>query len=256
MINKGEVSLRRDPREHHKQPRPAGHQLQASPFGRETEDPEVQRNQARPRRRQSSQRPRSAVLNIRAGAVCVGDRARARVPPSHPDVREAFVAVLVGILVFLGRSILISQVTDSLVKTESVRPAAHAVLTIATEMLSEIAGAFIFIGAPLIAAAWFAGPARLACQRSRGDRAVFARTCRVDIHDRRRHHDPDLHLGPDPGDGVAAGIIVFLVSRSSGPICYAARPTQNSLPQRPTAHASLDSGAGRPPPALCAVRLE
>ncbi len=41
-------------------------------------------------------------------------------------------AVAAGLLVFLGRNILISQVTDSLVKTESVRPAAHAVLTIAT----------------------------------------------------------------------------------------------------------------------------
>ncbi len=67
-----------------------------------------------------------------------------------------------GIVVFLARNVLVTQVTDSLVKTESVKPAAHAVLTIATSMLSEIAGAFIIVGIPLIAAAWFAGPARLA----------------------------------------------------------------------------------------------
>ena len=34
-----------------------------------------------------------------------------------------------GIVVFLARNILVTQVTDSLVKTESVKPAAHAVLT-------------------------------------------------------------------------------------------------------------------------------
>ena len=72
-----------------------------------------------------------------------------------------------GIVVFLARNILVNQVTDSLVKTESVKPAAHAVLTIATSMLSEIAGAFIIVGIPLIAAAWFAGPARLAVNARR-----------------------------------------------------------------------------------------
>ena len=72
-----------------------------------------------------------------------------------------------GIVVFLARNILVTQVTDSLVKTESVKPAAHAVLTIATSMLSEIAGAFIIVGIPLIAAAWFAGPARLAVNARR-----------------------------------------------------------------------------------------
>ena len=119
--------------------------------------------------------------------------------------------VLVGILVFLGRSILISQVTDSLVKTESVRPAAHAVLTIATAMLSEIAGAFIFIGAPLIAAAWFAGPARLAV-KGREAIAPFL----------REHAEWTYTIvagimilifiwDPIPATGKAAGIIVFLV---------------------------------------------
>ena len=72
-----------------------------------------------------------------------------------------------GIVVFLARNILVNQVTDSLVKTESVKPAAHAVLTIATSMLSEIAGAFIIVGIPLIAAAWFAGPAKLAVDARR-----------------------------------------------------------------------------------------
>jgi hypothetical protein len=53
-------------------------------------------------------------------------------------------------------------VTTSFTKTDSVRPTAHAVLQIATAMLSEIAGAFVVVGVPLIVAAWFAGPSRWA----------------------------------------------------------------------------------------------
>ena len=119
-------------------------------------------------------------------------------------------AIFAGLLVFVGREILVSQVTDSLVKTESVRPAAHAVLSIATSMLSEIAGAFIIVGIPLVAAAWFAGPARLAV-RARRAIAPFLR------------ERPEWTYGivagimllifiwqPIPATGKPAGIIVFL----------------------------------------------
>jgi len=118
--------------------------------------------------------------------------------------------VIVGVVVFLARNILVTQVTDSLVKTESVKPAAHAVLTIATSMLSQIAGAFIVIGIPLIAAAWFAGPARLAVNARRRI-APFLR------------EQPGWTYGivaaimalifiwnPIPATGKLAGIIVFL----------------------------------------------
>ena len=125
------------------------------------------------------------------------------------NVGIAFLAV--GLLVFLLRNITITQVTDSLVKTEAVRPAAHAVLTIATGMLAEIAGAFVFVGIPLIAAAWFAGPARLAV-RARGAIAPFL----------REHPDWTYAItaavmalifiwNPIPATGKLAGIIVFLV---------------------------------------------
>ena len=77
--------------------------------------------------------------------------------------------VLAGLVVFAGRAILESQVTDSLVKVEANKPAAEAIMSIATSMLSEIAGAFVIVGVPLIAAAWFAGPARLAVK---GRRAI------------------------------------------------------------------------------------
>jgi hypothetical protein len=70
--------------------------------------------------------------------------------------------VTAGVIVFLVRMVVVNQVADSLVKTEAVKPAAHATLSIATSMLSEIAGAFVVIGVPLIAAAWFAGPSRYA----------------------------------------------------------------------------------------------
>jgi hypothetical protein len=84
-------------------------------------------------------------------------------------MRVGIAIVSAGVVVFLIRTILVSQVTDSLVKTEAAKPAAHAVLTIGTSMLAEIAGAFVVVGVPLIAAAWFAGPASLAVK---GRRAI------------------------------------------------------------------------------------
>ncbi|MGO9489236.1 MAG: hypothetical protein ACLQBB_09460 [Solirubrobacteraceae bacterium] len=119
-------------------------------------------------------------------------------------------AVLVGIIVLIGRTVLITQLTDSLVKTESVRPAAHAVLSIATSKLTEVAGAFIVIGVPLILAGWFAGPQR------------YARAARRRIAPFLRER-PDWTYGivtgvmllifiwqPIPSTGKLAGIIVYL----------------------------------------------
>ena len=102
---------------------------------------------------------------------------------------------------------MVNQVTDSLVKTESVKPAAHAALSIATSILSDIAGAFVVIGIPLIAAAWFAGPSRYATrarefiapflrERPEWTYAIVAAIMLLDLHlepdrvDRqtRRHH--------------------------------------------------------------------
>jgi len=85
--------------------------------------------------------------------------------------------VTAGIIAFVGRSLLISGLTNSLVKTEAVKPAAHAVLSIGTSMLSELAGAFVVVGATLMAGAWFAGPARLAA-RGRQAIAPFLRELR------------------------------------------------------------------------------
>jgi hypothetical protein len=120
-------------------------------------------------------------------------------------------AVSVGILVFVARSLVIHGVTDSLVKNEANKPAVHEVLSIATGMLSEIAGAFIFIGVPLIAAGWFAGPSRYAT-RAREWIAPFLRE--------RPEWTYVIVIGimllifiwdPIPATGKPAGIITFLV---------------------------------------------
>jgi hypothetical protein len=99
--------------------------------------------------------------------------------------------VTAGIIGFVGRSLLVSGVTNSLVKTEAVKPAAHAVLSIGTSVLSEIAGAFVVVGATLVAAAWFAGPARLA---ARGRRAIA----------------PFLRERPEWTYGIVAGIMLLI----------------------------------------------
>ncbi len=118
--------------------------------------------------------------------------------------------IFAGVLVLAGRAIIESQVTNSLVKVEANRPAVGAVMSIATGMLSEIAGAFVFVGIPLIAAGWFAGPARLAVKARRAI-APFLRD------------QPEWTFGivafimllifiwgPIPATHKPAGIIVFL----------------------------------------------
>lgn len=118
--------------------------------------------------------------------------------------------VIAGIVVLVGRGIIVSQVTDSLVKTESVRPAARAVLSIATLRLSEVAGAFIVVGVPLIAAAWFAGPARAAV-RARRAIAPFLREHPGWAYAITAGIMALIFLwNPIPATGKPAGIIVFL----------------------------------------------
>jgi hypothetical protein len=115
-----------------------------------------------------------------------------------------------GLLVYVGRTIIIHATVDSLVKVEANREPAEHIMSIATGMLSEIAGAFIIVGIPLIAAAWFAGPARLAV-KGRRSIAPFLR------------QQPGWTYGivaaimllvfiwnPIPATGKLAGIIVFL----------------------------------------------
>jgi hypothetical protein len=118
--------------------------------------------------------------------------------------------VFAGVVVFGLRALVITQVTDSLVRVEANKPAGEAILSIATGMLSEIAGAFVIVGVPLIAAGWFAGPARIAV-KARHLIAPFLReqpawtyaivvTIMVLI----------FIWGPIPSTRTLAGIIVYL----------------------------------------------
>jgi hypothetical protein len=118
--------------------------------------------------------------------------------------------VIAGIAVLIGRSVIVSQVSEALVKTEAVRPAARAVLSIATLRLSEIAGAFIIVGGPLIVAAWFAGPAAAAV-RARRVIAPFLREHPGWAYAITAGVMAIVFLwNPIPATGKPAGIIVFL----------------------------------------------
>ncbi len=85
-----------------------------------------------------------------------------------------FAIVLAGIIGLAGRRILETQIVNSLTNDEALRPTFRAVVAIGTQMLSTIAGAFIFVGAVAVVAAWFAGPAR-ACTAARRAIAPFLR---------------------------------------------------------------------------------
>jgi len=62
--------------------------------------------------------------------------------------------------VILGRSILQGQVVTALTDDASLQVTIKHVYNIATAILKDVAGAVVLIGIVLVAAAWFAGPAR------------------------------------------------------------------------------------------------
>jgi hypothetical protein len=119
--------------------------------------------------------------------------------------------IAAGLVVFAARKIIESGVTNSLVKNEENRPAASAVISIATSMLTEIAGAFVFVGVPLIVAGWFAGPARLAT-RGRHAIAPFLADNPVAVYGIVAAILILIFIwGPIPATQRPAGIIVFTV---------------------------------------------
>lgn len=71
-------------------------------------------------------------------------------------------AVVAGLVVILFRTIIVSYVADALIKDQALRPAGTRVASIATTMLTEIAGAVVLIGVVVMICAWFAGPSRFA----------------------------------------------------------------------------------------------
>jgi hypothetical protein len=72
-----------------------------------------------------------------------------------------FAGIFAGVVVFFGRNILQTQITNSVTNDETLRPAIRATIGIGTELLTEVAGAVVFVGVILVICAWFAGPGRL-----------------------------------------------------------------------------------------------
>ena len=120
-----------------------------------------------------------------------------------------FAGAFAGVVVLLLRSILTTQIANSLTNDDAIRPAIRATIGIGTDILSDIAGACILIGLVLIVAAWFAGPARI-CREAREALAPFVRERPVPTY--------AIALGvmvlvfiwnPIHATGTPAGIIVF-----------------------------------------------
>jgi hypothetical protein len=65
--------------------------------------------------------------------------------------------VIAGVIVLIAREVAGTQIVDSLVRTEAVRPAAHATWSITTAMLRDIAEATGVAGLVVMLAAWL-GP--------------------------------------------------------------------------------------------------
>ena len=122
-----------------------------------------------------------------------------------------FAGIFAGVLVFFGRNILQTQITNSLTNDASLRPAIRATIGISTQLLVGVAGGVVFFGVLLVVAAWFAGPARLA-RLGREAIAPFLRDHVAATY--------AITLGllallfiwdPIPATGTPAGIITFIV---------------------------------------------
>ena len=122
-----------------------------------------------------------------------------------------FSGIFAGVLVFFGRNILQTQITNSLTNDASLRPAIRATIGISTHLLSEVASGVVFIGVLLVIAAWFAGPARLA----RFGREAIAPFLRDHVGATYAIVLGLLALlfiwDPIPATGTPAGIITFIV---------------------------------------------
>lgn len=121
-----------------------------------------------------------------------------------------FAIVFAGVIGLAGRSILKSQITDSLVNDTALRPAVRATVAIGTSILGTIAGAFILIGIVLVLAAWFAGPAGVAVAARR----AIAPFLREQVAGSFAIAAVVMVLifiwNPIPATGTPVGIIVFL----------------------------------------------
>jgi Short C-terminal domain len=122
-----------------------------------------------------------------------------------------FAGILAGVLVILARSVLQGQVVNSLTSDASLQVTIGHVYNISTAILKDVASGVIFIAILLVAAAWFAGPARPA-HATRHAIAPFLREQTLATY--------GIVLGllillfiwnPIPATGKPLGILVFTV---------------------------------------------
>jgi len=95
------------------------------------------------------------VLALFAGAVALARDRRARTLAN-----VGFVCIGAGLVTLGLRSIVGSQVVDTLATTEAVRPAASAAWSIGTSVLVDTAGALVFIGVFVLLAGMLGGGSR------------------------------------------------------------------------------------------------
>jgi hypothetical protein len=101
--------------------------------------------------------------------------------------------ILAGLTVLVGRNLAGDYVVGELATTAGVVPAADAAWAIGTEMLRDVAQAAVIMGAPVVVAAWLAGPARPAV-------AV------------RRAAAPWLRTRPGLSYGLLAAVLLLVVA--------------------------------------------
>jgi hypothetical protein len=140
---------------------------------------------------------------------------------------------LAGLLVLLGRGVLKNGVSNALTQDASLRSTIAHVIWIMTGILGEIGGACILVGIPLVAAGWFAGPAKLA----RSGRAAVAPFLRDHVAASYAITLAVMVLifvwNPIPATGTAAGMIVFTVLALLGTFILS-RQTAQEFPASPS----------------------
>jgi Short C-terminal domain len=120
-------------------------------------------------------------------------------------------AILGGVLVILGRNLLQSQIPNSITNDASLRPTVAATIGIATEILGSVAAGIVVIGAVLVVAGWFAGPARIASS-ARQAIAPFLRDHAAETYAITLTIMVLIFIwDPIHATGTPAGILVFLV---------------------------------------------
>jgi hypothetical protein len=132
------------------------------------------------------------VLLLFAGSLGL---AKGRRPRTLVNI--GLVCVGAGLVALIARSILGSQVVDTLATTEAIRPAASAAWSIGTSVLVDVADGLIFIGVVVVLAGMLAGHSRWATSI-------------------RRSLAPYLRDRPDIAFGVA--VVALLMLFAWGPI--------------------------------------